>query len=320
MELYFHRTLASSTQKTYKSAQNRYLSFCANFSLLPVPVSEQQLCRFVTFLAEEQVSHATIKCYLSAIRWLQIGQGLPDPLISDMPKLEGVVRGIKTHQARKNASGPKRLPITSTILQQIHDYLQPHFHEMDTVMIWAAASTCFFGFLRAGELTVPSEVAFDAGTHLCFADLSIDNTDNPTRVTLHLKASKTDPFRKGVDVVIGRTFDRLCPVTAILTYVARRGNDPGLLFRFQDGRLLTKQHFVQSIREALLGCGLNPNNYSGHSFRIGAATTAGTRGLDDSVIMMLGRWKSAAYQRYIRTPKDSLARFSAMLGTKSDNT
>ena len=280
-----------------------------------MPVSEQQLCRFVTFLAEEQVSHVTIKCYLSAIRRLQIGQGLPDPLISVMPKLEGVVRGIKPHQARKNASGPKRLPITSTILQQIHDYLQPHFHEMDTVMIWAAASTCFFSFLRAGELTVPSEVAFDAETHLCFADLSIDNTDNPTQVTLHLKASKTDPFRKGVDVVVGRTFDRLCPVAAILTYVARRGNDPGLLFRFQDGRLMTKQRFVQSIREALLGCDLDRNNYSGHSFRIGAATTAGTRGLDDSVIMVLGRLKSAAYQRYIRTPKDSLARFSAMLGT-----
>ena len=57
----------------------------------------------------------------------------------------------------------------------------------------------------------------------------------------------------------------------------------------------------------------SPLAVSGHSFRIGAATTAALRGVEDSVIKMLGRWESSAYQRYLRTPRKSLAALSARL-------
>ena len=65
-------------------------------------------------------------------------------------------------------------------------------------------------------------------------------TTNPTLLKLRLKASKTDPFRKGIDVVVGRTNNKLCPVAAVLAYLAVRGNGLGFLFKFQDGKLLTK--------------------------------------------------------------------------------
>lgn len=82
----------------------------------------------------------------------------------------------------------------------------------------------FFGFLRAGELTVPSESAFDPKVHLCFSDVLVDCIHNPQLVKLKLKASKTDPFRKGVDVILGRTYTDMCPITALLAYLALRGN------------------------------------------------------------------------------------------------
>ena len=37
----------------------------------------------------------------------------------------------------------------------------------------------FFGFLRAGELTVPSDKEFDPASHLCFSEILIDDTFNP---------------------------------------------------------------------------------------------------------------------------------------------
>ena len=45
---------------------------------------------------------------------------------------------------------------------------------------------------------------------------------------------------------------------------------------------------------------------SGHSFQIGAATTAAACGLPESLIKTLGRWESSAYMLYIRTPQSTL--------------
>ena len=100
----------------------------------------------------------------------------------------------------------------------------------------------------------------------------------------------------------------------MLAYVTSRGNSPGFLFRFQDGRLLTKGRFVDSVRKALKEAGYNLADYAGHSSRIGAATTAGVCGLNDATIKMLGRWASSANLVYIKTPLEQLPAVSAVLG------
>ena len=35
---------------------------------------------------------------------------------------------------------------------------------------------------------------------------------------LRLKASITDPFRKGIDIVMGRTYNELCPIEAMVAF------------------------------------------------------------------------------------------------------
>ena len=46
----------------------------------------------------------------------------------------------------------------------------------------------------------------------------------------------------------------------------------GPFFQFADGRLFAKVRFVEAIQSALSSVGINATSYSGHSFRIGAAT------------------------------------------------
>ncbi len=157
-----------------------------------------------------------------------------------------------------------------------------------------------------------SDSSFDPKCHLTFGDVSVDDLVAPKLLRVHLKCSKTDPFRKGVDVFVVKTDNRLCPVTAMLAYLAVRSAQPGFLFRFTDGRLLTKARFVGELRQVLSATGHNPKDFAGHSFRIGAATTAGACG---STIQMLGRWSNSAYQRYIRTARNQLAKYSAVLGS-----
>ncbi len=122
VDFYFQRAIANSTQRSYASAQSRYLSFCNQFGIPPLPVQEAHLCRFASFLANDNISHATIKCYLSAVRRLQIANNLPDPLIASMPKLESIVRGIKSQQAVNKDPTDKRLPITVEILNKLWGY------------------------------------------------------------------------------------------------------------------------------------------------------------------------------------------------------
>ena len=59
---------------------------------------------------------------------------------------------------------------------------------------------------------------------------------------------------------------------------------PGALFQFHDGQALKKPRFTKEIRNAIDTLGLNGREYAGHSFRIGATTTAAECGIEDSVI------------------------------------
>ena len=182
--------------------------------------------------------------------------------------------------------------------------------EYNTKMIWVACCLCFFAFLQAGEMTVPSDEEYDPSVHLSVHDISVDDAKHPSVLCIRIKQSKTDPFRKGVDLFVGKTESVLCPVTAMLSYLCMRGMESGPLFNFEDNRVLTRQYFVAVVKEGLQKAGIDS---SGHSFRIGAATTAGSKGIEDSIIKTLGRWERVAYLQHVKIPHSQLAGYSNML-------
>ena len=313
---YFTQGLAASSVRTYHSGVNRFLKFCQTAKYTPLPVSESVLCAFVSSLADEGLKHRSIKTYLSGVRFHQIKAGYSDPFQgAPFPRLEYVMKGVKRHQAKVGAGSRTRLPITPSILRELKRVWSPSGCDRDTKLIWAACCLCFFGFLRAGEMTVPSDAEFDARTHLCVADIALDDNRSPALIRVTLKQSKTDPFRKGVNIFVGRTGTDLCPVAALLDYLSVRGSSPGPLFTFADGRLLTRQRFVERVREGLSKTGIDQSKYCGHSFRIGAATTAAARGVEDCIIKILGRWESLAYQQYVKVPREQLCGYSVLLAS-----
>ena len=93
-----------------------------------------------------------------------------------------------------------------------------------------------------------------------------------------------------------------CPVQLILSYVSLRGHSPGPLFCWPDGKAISRTFFIAQLNAALKFNNLDSSLYKGHSFRIGVASCAATKGFSDSQICLLGRWKSNAFLRYIRTP------------------
>ena len=223
VKFYFLNALAPATRKSYASAKNHYLHFCAKASFDPVPASEQQLCMFVVQLAKDGLAPSSIKSHLSAVRHLHLAMHLPDPKIGEMGRLEQVIKGSRCEYAKLKPRTRERLPITPELLLKMRKIWKKQFNSFDNIMLRTASCPCFFGFLRAGELTVPTEADYDPGVQLNFSDVAVDSKSNPSLLRVHMmKASKTDLFRKGIHIFMGSTGNDLCPVSAMLAYLARK--------------------------------------------------------------------------------------------------
>ena len=294
----------------------KFTTFCLRYSVPdPFPVTEYLLCCFAAFMAEEGLAPQSIKSYLSAVRNTQLSLGLPDPREqSALPVLKRVQMGISRARLGRQQPSRVRLPITGQVLRRVKaDLVQSG--DPERTVIWAVCCVAFFGFFRLGELLLPSRDAFNPRLHLAWGDVAVDNARNPQMVRCHLKQSKTDQLGRGVDVVLGKTGADLCPVAAVLGYIALRGDQPGPFFLTPAKTPLSKSDFIGKFRAVLGRIGLPAEDYAGHSFRIGAATSAALAGVEDSMIQLLGRWQSAAFLRYIRTPHERLAAISRTLAS-----
>ena len=260
-----HLGLAPSTHKASKAAVNRFSLFCAKFGFNdPFPVNESLLCRFVASLAQEGLALNTIKTYLAGIRHAQVIKGLPEPRqLDSMPWLRLLQSGVGRNRVAQGVPPARqRLPITLPMLRAMLDIWtatpnsESSSHSFNLAMLWAAASTCFFGFFRSGEITVPSRSTFDPLIHLAWGDVTVDGSSPPSSVRIHLKRSKCDQLGRGVNIFLGRSGSPTCPMEEIIRYVLLRGPAPGPFFWLADGSPLTKAAFVRHVRSALTTMGL----------------------------------------------------------------
>ena len=138
-------------------------------------MSESTLLLFSAHLAKQSLVHTTIKVYLSAIRHLHITHGLHNTYAEQLTAcVQLVLKGIKKMQLH-NKPLKQRFPITAAIMTCIHSTVAQNPNDYHSIMIWAACSLAFFGFLRCGEFTIPSDSDFDPQAHLTIAYHTIYN-------------------------------------------------------------------------------------------------------------------------------------------------
>ena len=184
----------------------------------------------------------SIKSYLAAIRHTQIEAGLPEPKsLSSCPRLKVILNGVVWQRMGRRPPKKPRLPILADTVLGMYRTMAGKV-DRDTIMLWAACSISFFGFLRAREITVPTCLAFQSHTHLAWEDVSVDSVQKPKILKVHLKVSKCDQFGNGIDIFLGCIESPMCPVSAVLLYMAIRSPARGPFFHFQDGIPLTKSH------------------------------------------------------------------------------
>ena len=284
---------------------------------LPCP-SEDLFMYFVSHCSTNlNLQFKTIKLYLCGIRRAYIEHGLGDPFIlpGNLPmlQLQQVLRGIKKCQPQLCKP---RLPITYEILSQFVAIMDRGFFGkyLDALMK-SACCVSFFGFLRRGEFTSPTS-KFDNSTGLTRLDILFNNLyeDLVTELHLVLQSSKTDPFRQGIIIKLFRTSGAICPIQNTIAFLRLRDSSSHLahgvapLFAMPNGEPLTRNLFINMLNQLCRACGLNPLLYSGHSLRIGAATSAAKQNVANHLIQVLGRWSSDCYKTYIKTSPETLWR------------
>jgi hypothetical protein len=211
--------------------------------------------------------------------------------------MELLLRSIKK-KCPHRSKGSKRLPITIWVLRRFVQKLGRR--TWNNKLIGAAMCCATYGLLRSGEFTTKPGKECPL--------LRQDITWHEDHVCLRIRVSKTDIFRQGVTVILWRNGSATCPYTQLKAiWEASPAQHPTApVFQLEDGSPLNYRDLLSATKETAAACGFNKANFSGHSFRIGGATTLSILGFAPEIIKTLGRWTSVAYQLYTRVAPKNL--------------
>jgi len=308
-----------SDQTSYGSGLKKFHVFCDIFNIPEedrLPAKFEVMHSFALWAASdpevideelwsltefEPVSVQTVRKYLAGIRAWHIAQGWPLPLGDDeRQRIDFSLRGLAKLSAGKR-SRPVRPPVTLAMLAALKESLR--LDSSFNASVWAMATCAFWGMMQLGEATVGSRKEFSPLSHPtrgCVVQ-GHDNKGSPyARIDLP-KAKTAKPGEKQ-SIFLTRQGD-LCPMAALhdMARVTQAGSeDPLFSWRDMGGNIrpLVKKTAMERVNEILERKGWN--SMFGHSFRIGGASYFLAQKVDPEVVRIAGRWRSLAYETYIR--------------------
>jgi len=311
---YRRSVFSLNTQLTYQSQLRVYLRFCLFFGYLAVPATTQTLVRYCVFLARNHTANS-VRQYLNIVRIIHLSQGLPNPLEKNFA-LHSILKGID----RVRGQVPKqKLPITPQLLRMFYDKLD--FSCKLDITFYATCVVGFFTFFRKSTLLSPSLAKHDYKIHLCRGDVSFSNEG----ICITVRHSKTiQCHERVIRVPLLPSPGKLCPVRALCKMWSLAPNLPQTapLFSFiERGRVRCLEYhvFVDRLRQLVALCGLNPEDYSGHSLRRGGCTWAWQHGASPQIIMSQGDWRSCSWLRYVYVDFSSRVQVARLMSDSVGN-
>ncbi|EPS96028.1 hypothetical protein FOMPIDRAFT_1131305 [Fomitopsis schrenkii] len=157
-------------------------------------------------------------------------------------------------------------------------------------------------------LVFPDVNAFQPGLHVARNHVRKD-ADRDGRSVWVITIPRTKTSSTGEDLSFATQVDVVDPVTALMNHLTV--NDPprnGPLFTYSvrdNPRPLTKHAFCKRVSRAAAEAKVNA--LKGHSLRIGGTLEYLLRGVPFEVVKTMGRWKSDAFQTYLRKHAQILA-------------
>ena len=282
---YVVASLAPSSRVLYAKSVMRLRRFTLSLAAPQpwFPATVPLICIFIAHLFDSGLAPATVYSSLSAISFFHKLFSLADPTT------DFIVKRMMIGGGKLKPSVDDRLPISLSMLHMLCDTcVHVTTSAFSADMLRSMYLFMFHGFLRVGEVT-------KSHNNIALSQLSI--TMQSVTITFYRAKHLVGP---PISVSIPASGGIYCPVSNVLRYLAARGTVPGPLFCSGDFQAVTTSMFNGWLDRSLHHCSLASLCVKSHSFRIGAATHAASLGYTDIQIQKMGRWKSNAFQKYIR--------------------
>jgi len=267
--------------------------FCLYFGFDYLPTSVGTLSLFAQMISRSFRSVETVKNYISGVKLLHVLMEKPCVAFESL-NLKLALRGM----ARLSRHTPKQaLPITKELLLNMFQVLE--FTHVNDFVFWSLFLLAFFTMSRKSNLVVTS-----LNTPVkCLVRQDVIVGEHSLLVVF--KWSKTNQFGKRVHMIplLELKGSPLCPVSAfkiMCNILPITGNKPAFcMIKGSTVLPVTYEELHKVLRIQLGKLGLNPNSYSSHSFRRGAASCAFKAGVNAHLIQAMGDWSSDSYKRYL---------------------
>jgi hypothetical protein len=248
----------------------------------------------------------TISNYICGIRTWHIIHNIPWNI--DHLAVEAALRAA-TVSAPPKATKPPRHPATVSYLTAILNHLN-RSDPIDAAII-ACITTTFWSVSRLGEFTVLTISGFKPKRHITMSATSLDQDRNGHQVrTFRLPFTKSAK-EKGEPTSWAQQPGPTDPWEAFENHRQINAPPPNAhIFAYKTKHRktltpLTKRKVVERIKNITIANDLP--NFEGHGLRIGGTLEYLLRGIPFDVVQSMGRWKSDAFQLYLRKHAQILA-------------
>lgn len=248
---------------------------------------------FLVHLSQKHLKASTIRTYISAIAFVHKIKQLTDH--SQSLLVTKTLQGI-ANKDKQNPSQPLQ-PITKDLLHRLVDTLpsthpsSPYYQALLKALFLLAYHAC----MRAGEAVLSSH------DHHTLSYNDITRSIHLGKPVYNINFSTYKHSRNAATMILpSADTPSYCPVLALDHYLSLRGSHPGKLFVNITRQPVDRSFFADSLKSSLAYLRIPHHSFNTHSFRIGRATQLASDQTPDTTIQNIGRWRSTAYQSYIR--------------------
>ena len=277
------------TVNNYVSAYKKWKAWTDKYSEIKcLPADPKYVALYLLNLQEHAHSHAPISLSFYALSWIHRTAGLPDPTEHPLPRM---VRDSATRSLGKGDN--KKKPLRASDLHNLVLKLDNGNLSLLDMRTLTMCLLAFAGFFRYDEVSQIRR------SDIVFA---------PMYVKIFVEKSKTDVYREGKWVFVGRTCLITCPVSMLFRYLKQANITPSssmYIFRAMTFFRKTNVHKLRAAdkpisytttREFMLNAfdmiGLVATEFGTHSLRAGGATAAANNFVNDRLFRKHGRWLS----------------------------